>query len=122
MKPVSAAPPSLAAIESIILSAWRHVLGIATFGAHDRPFEAGATSASLIQVHYRIENQLNLTISPVMLFEHSTVAELARHLHDTLAPEEATTPIDQPPSSDRLRARQNKRRAHRAVGREDQGR
>jgi hypothetical protein len=76
----------------------------------------------LIQVHYRIENQLNLTISPVMLFEHSTVAELARHLHDTLAPEQATTPIDQPPSSDRLRARQNKRRAHRAVGREDQGR
>lgn len=122
MRPVSAAPPSLAAIESIILSAWRDVLGIATFGAHDRPFEAGATSASLIQVHYRIENQLKLTISPVALFEHPTVAELARHLHETLDPEDGTTPRDQPPSSDRLRARQNKRRTHRAAGGEDQGR
>jgi Phosphopantetheine attachment site len=122
MRRVPAPPPSLAAIESIILSAWCDVLGISTFGAHDRPFEAGATSASLIQVHYRIENQLNLTISPVMLFEHPTVAELARHLHQTLAPAEGTSPRDQPPSSDRLRARQNKRRMQGAAGRGDQGR
>jgi len=120
MKSVLAATLSLATIERTILSAWRDVLEIETFGVDDRPFEAGATSASLLQVHHRIEQQLRLSISPVALFEHPTVAELARHLHEIVAPRDGATVQDQVPLTDRMKARQSKRRTHRAGGREDE--
>lgn len=120
MKSILAAAPSLTSIESTIVSAWRDVLKIETFGVDDRPFEAGATSASLLQVHYRIEQQLNLSISPVALFEHPTAAELARHLHQMVAPRAGATMQDETGATNRLKARQSKRRAHGAGSRKEE--
>jgi len=120
MNSIPTAERSLTSIESTILSAWRDVLEIETFGINDRPFEAGATSASLLQVHYRIEQQLNLSISPVALFEHPTPAELARHLHQMATPRDGGTMQDEAGATDRLKARQSKRRAHRAGSRKEE--
>jgi hypothetical protein len=78
MTPFSTDRPTLASIENAILSIWREVLGAERFGVHDRPFEAGATSLSLIRVHHQLERRLTVSITPMALFEHPTVADLAR--------------------------------------------
>jgi hypothetical protein len=110
MEPWPVEGASVSAIEDAILSIWRDVLGLPGFGIHDRPFEAGATSESLLRVHYQIEQRLNLTIPPVALFKHPSVSEFARHLHEFLAPLDNPKLMDHPADSKRLKARRSKRR------------
>jgi hypothetical protein len=118
MEPTSPERPSLATVEGTILSSWRNVLGLPGFGLHDRPFDAGATSAGLLRVHHEIERRLNVTIAPMALFEHPTVAELARYVHDSFANAGAPRAPEQRAQDSRLGARLDKRRLrHGGTGR-----
>lgn len=75
------------------------LLGVAQVNP-DRPLvELGATSLTLVQLHRRLREELGLQVAVTDLFNHPTVAGLARHLHESHAPTpraEAPRPSAQP--------------------------
>ena len=62
--------------ERALAEVWSTVLGIGKVGLHDNFFELGGDSILAIQVISRAQ-QAGLSITPRLLFEHQTVAELA---------------------------------------------
>ncbi|HEV7667183.1 MAG TPA: amino acid adenylation domain-containing protein [Thermoanaerobaculia bacterium] len=78
----SAAPKSR--LEAIIADAWRGVLNVERMGVHDNFFDLGGHSLLLAQVHLRLReslpDDLGARLSMVELFQHPTIAALARHL------------------------------------------
>ncbi|HYO54690.1 non-ribosomal peptide synthetase [Archangium sp.] len=64
-------------LEARLLPLWREVLGVSALGLHDNFFEAGGDSILCIQLVSRM-NRAGLAITPRQLFQHQSVAELAR--------------------------------------------
>jgi non-ribosomal peptide synthase protein (TIGR01720 family) len=64
-------------IESTLAHIWQEVLGAQQMGRHDNFFEVGGHSLKAIQVVNRA-NQSAMKITVAQMFEHPTVAELAR--------------------------------------------
>ncbi|HVK26495.1 MAG TPA: amino acid adenylation domain-containing protein [Actinokineospora sp.] len=62
--------------ERFIAEIWKAALGLADIGVHDNFFEVGGTSLLLSSVHSRLDRPVPL----VALYEHPTIAALARHL------------------------------------------
>ena len=69
-------PPATPA-EEVLAGVWADVLGVERVGVHDNFFELGGDSILSIQVVVRAQ-QAGLHLSPRLLFQHQTVAELAR--------------------------------------------
>jgi amino acid adenylation domain-containing protein len=67
------------AVEQDLAEIWRRVLGIAQVGIHDNFFELGGDSILGIQVRAQAEAR-GLHFSLQQLFQHQTIAELARVL------------------------------------------
>uniref|UniRef100_UPI00403E5477 amino acid adenylation domain-containing protein n=1 Tax=Paenibacillus sp. FSL K6-1330 TaxID=2975292 RepID=UPI00403E5477 len=67
-------------LENLIADAWKAVLELDRIGIHDKYFEVGGNSISLIQLQSRLQRQLKREISIVTLFQYPTVYELAVHL------------------------------------------
>jgi amino acid adenylation domain-containing protein len=93
-QPASPAPSRpQSELEHTILEVWCSVLGIPSAGVHDNFFELGGTSLAAFSVAAQIGRRLELEISVLEIFEHATIAALARHLHwhqaDTSAVREA---------------------------------
>jgi non-ribosomal peptide synthase protein (TIGR01720 family) len=63
--------------EEVLAGVWAEVLGLPRVGAHDNFFELGGDSILSIQVVARA-HKAGLPLSPRLLFQHQTVAELAR--------------------------------------------
>ncbi|HEW98429.1 MAG: hypothetical protein DRR16_10450 [Candidatus Parabeggiatoa sp. nov. 3] len=63
--------------EERLAGIWAEVLGIERVGVHDNFFELGGDSIISIQVISRA-NQAGLQLTPRQLFQHQTIAELAR--------------------------------------------
>ena len=57
---------------------------------HDNLFEIGASSLKLIEIHENIDREFPGLIDLTELFDHPTIAELAKHLEEKIAT--ATTP------------------------------
>jgi nonribosomal peptide synthetase DhbF len=72
--------PPRSRLERQIAALWREVLGVARVGAHDNFFGLGGHSLLLLQAVARMRRELGQPISPIEIFEHPTVAALARHL------------------------------------------
>lgn len=53
---------------------------------HDNLFEIGASSLKLIEIHENIDREFPGFIDLTELFDHPTIAELAKHLEGKLAP------------------------------------
>ena len=68
--------------EQMIASIWSEVLRITTVGVHQDFFVLGGHSLLATQVISRIQKQFERDVPLRMLFEHSTVAELARALDE----------------------------------------
>lgn len=67
-----------AGLERAIAVIWENLLGVAPVGAHD-PFQAlGGKSIHLVRIHGALCEKLGRDIELVTLFEHGTVARLAR--------------------------------------------
>lgn len=66
-------------IERQLAEVWQSTLGIDGIGANDNFFDLGGDSIIGIQLISRLSD-LGLELSPEQLFEHQTVAELARQL------------------------------------------
>jgi acyl transferase domain-containing protein/acyl carrier protein len=67
-------------LEKTLAGLWQDILGIDQVGVDDNFFDLGATSLEMIQVNRRLKEILGQDISLVTFYNHSTVAELARHL------------------------------------------
>ncbi|MEP7010522.1 MAG: amino acid adenylation domain-containing protein [Acidobacteriota bacterium] len=78
----SSAPKSR--LEAIIADAWRAVLNVDRVSVQDNFFDLGGHSLLLAQVHLRLReslpDDLGARLSMVELFQHPTIAALARHL------------------------------------------
>ncbi len=78
-------------IESILIKIWSEVLGQPQIGINDNFFDLGGSSVLIIKVGERIQSELDIKTLPIVkLFQHSTIAKLAKYL-DTAA---------NPPSTD----------------------
>jgi amino acid adenylation domain-containing protein/non-ribosomal peptide synthase protein (TIGR01720 family) len=69
-------PPSEAS-EQLLAAIWGEVLGLARVGRHDNFFELGGDSILAIQIVARAR-EAGLRVTPKDLFEHQTVAKLAK--------------------------------------------
>lgn len=70
-------------MERIVASAWCEALGLPAVGLHDAFFDIGGHSLLIADVQARLSTALGREIDVVVLFEHATVAALARHLAGT---------------------------------------
>ena len=73
----STAPDS---IESRLLRICNGVLTSKQIGANDNLFEIGASSLKLIEIHEQVDREYPGHIDLTELFDHPTVADLAKHL------------------------------------------
>jgi amino acid adenylation domain-containing protein/non-ribosomal peptide synthase protein (TIGR01720 family) len=69
------AAPSTAE-EQALAAIWSQVLGLARIGVHENFFELGGDSILSIQITARA-NQAGLRLTPLQIFQHQTIAELA---------------------------------------------
>jgi amino acid adenylation domain-containing protein/non-ribosomal peptide synthase protein (TIGR01720 family) len=69
------APPETPA-EEVLVNVWKEVLGLDKVGVHDNFFELGGDSILSIQVIAKARKQ-GVEITPIQLFQHQTIAELA---------------------------------------------
>jgi hypothetical protein len=67
-----------AEIEALLLSVWREVLGSQSVGVNDNLFDVGGTSLNLIQVHAKISETLNDSVTVIDMFQHPRIRALAR--------------------------------------------
>lgn len=72
-------PPS-SPIEQRIAELWSEVLGRPALSVHDDFFRLGGHSLMATQVVARLRRALSVELSLRALFEHRTIAELARHI------------------------------------------
>ena len=79
---VSTAPDS---VEARLLNICNAVLTTRKVGPDDNLFEIGASSLKLIEIHEQIDRDYPNQVDLTELFDHPTVAELARHLSAKLA-------------------------------------
>ncbi|HEX6288832.1 MAG TPA: amino acid adenylation domain-containing protein [Herpetosiphonaceae bacterium] len=63
-------------VEQQLAEIWSQVLGVEQVGVHDNFFELGGDSILSIQIIARAK-QLGLDITPKLIFQHQTIAELA---------------------------------------------
>jgi amino acid adenylation domain-containing protein/non-ribosomal peptide synthase protein (TIGR01720 family) len=63
--------------EQTLASIWKQLLGVDPVGRHDNFFELGGDSILSIQMGARA-NQAGLRVTPKQIFEHQTIAELAK--------------------------------------------
>ncbi len=79
----SLAPDS---IESRLLRICNGVLTSKQIGPNDNLFEIGASSLKLIEIHEQVDREYPGHIDLTELFDHPTVADLAKHLSSKLTP------------------------------------
>jgi aryl carrier-like protein len=72
-------------VEARLLTICNGVLTSRKVGADDNLFEIGASSLKLIEIHEQIDRDYPNMVDLTELFDHPTVAQLAKHLSSKLA-------------------------------------
>lgn len=72
--------PPRTPMERTVAEVWADVLAHAAIGVDDNFFDVGGHSMRLVAVQKRLADRLERTVPIVDLYEHPTVASLARHL------------------------------------------
>jgi acyl carrier protein len=67
-------------VESILCAIWERILGVERVGIQDNFFELGGHSLSMMRVHHKVQQELAKKFSLMAMFEHSTIATLAKYL------------------------------------------
>ena len=70
------------ALKTLIRTTWAKALAVEEVGDHQDFFDLGATSITVIDVQYTIEEQTGLNISASALFERPTVDGWAQIISD----------------------------------------
>ncbi|WP_199853811.1 phosphopantetheine-binding protein [Plantactinospora sp. BB1] len=68
--------------ERVLAGLWVELLGVDRVGVHDNFFELGGHSLLMMQLLWRLQEQFGAEVPLELLFEASTVAELAAALDD----------------------------------------
>ena len=92
VRSAASAPPATA-LEKIIARLWEETLAIKNPGVRDNFFEVGGNSIHAVRVHTRLAQALQREFPVTALFEHPTIAALARHLSPDDPPSAVTNPI-----------------------------
>jgi len=79
--------------EKILAAIWADVLGVDRIGIHDNFFEMGGHSLLAIQLISHTEQRFGTKISVAILFQYSTIAELARLLEAEALPQSGASLI-----------------------------
>ncbi len=80
------------AMEMAVAQLWRDVLHLDRVGIHDNFFALGGDSITAIQLAHRARGA-GLAVTPLLVFQHQSIAELIAHLDaDTDTAEAATAP------------------------------
>jgi amino acid adenylation domain-containing protein len=90
--------------EESVAAAWAATLGIGRVGAHDNFFDLGGHSLLLVQLHSRLQERFGAALSLAELFQHPTLADLARRL-DELREEPAAAEDERRRTLDRAESR-----------------
>jgi hypothetical protein len=77
--PAPAAPPH-DDLERRIAGVWARVLRLPGVGVDQNFFDLGGNSMAMVEVHVRLERELNRDLSLVDLFRHPDVRSLSQHL------------------------------------------
>ena len=102
-KSTTAAPPATP-LEKIIARLWEETLAIKNPGVRDNFFEVGGNSLHAVKVHTKLAQALQREFPITALFEHPTIAALARHLNPDAEP--STNPVSGNPIQERARRQQ----------------
>jgi acyl carrier protein len=79
-------------MERAVAAAWEEVLGVPVVGVHRSFFDLGGNSLLVVQAAGRLEAALGRKVPVLDIFQHATVAALARHLSGGAEEEEAAAP------------------------------
>ena len=74
--------PPLGVVEVWLAAIWRDVLGIGDIARHDDFFALGGASLDAMRLVARIEEQAGVRVPLAVVFDHATLAELARRLSE----------------------------------------
>lgn len=97
------------ALEQTIAGVWRSLLRLDTVGIHDSFFDLGGDSLGLMQLHHRLQSELNIQFELMDLFRYPTIAALAEFLNAT-APAQATTANEAQRQQGKVRLQQQRQR------------
>ena len=92
--------PPRTPLEELLADIWRDLLKVEQIGVHQNFFELGGHSLLATQVVARLRHILDLDLPLRTLFEHPTVAQLAREIDTQLAlsftdwPKDGSPPIE----------------------------
>jgi amino acid adenylation domain-containing protein len=104
-------------LEGKISGVWQAVLGVGPVNVNTNYFDAGGSSLRLLELHHRLESDLQVQVSVVDLFKYPSIRALSRHLagkHSVVEAGPAAWPTPDRASMQRLeaqRAQRNKVRA-----------
>ncbi|MEU8975265.1 amino acid adenylation domain-containing protein [Streptomyces monashensis] len=94
--------------ERRVAALWSEVLGLSAVSVHDNFFDLGGNSLALAKLHSRVVAAFGRELPITALFEHPTVAALAKALDSARRPGESTDGIAEPRRPQRS-GRQNRR-------------
>ncbi|MFD2169274.1 non-ribosomal peptide synthetase [Tumebacillus lipolyticus] len=101
-------------LEKRIASLWQEVLRVEKVGVHDNFFELGGQSIMIVQLHRMLQEQLDVQLAVVQLFQYPTVRSLAQFIagtHDTSIVDSGKNRADTRQSlRERRQARANRRK------------
>lgn len=70
-------------LEEVLVQVWSEFFGIKHIGIHDKLFELGATSLSIIQLNENLRKKLGMNIPIVKFFTYPTIHSLANYLEES---------------------------------------
>jgi acyl carrier protein len=71
--------------EILLAALWSEILGVERVGIHDNFFDLGGHSLLLMRLHGQVAAETGIDLPVLELFEHPTVAMLARRLNELAA-------------------------------------
>lgn len=101
------------ALEQTIARVWQALLQLDTVGIHDSFFDLGGDSLGLIQLHQRLQSELNTQFELMDLFRYPTITALAEFLSAAAAPTNAPPTADPDAQRQQGKARLQQQRQRR---------
>jgi len=67
-------------VERTLCAIWGQILGVERVGIQDNFFDLGGHSLTMMRVHHKVQQELAKKFPLMTMFEHSTIAALAKYL------------------------------------------
>jgi len=71
-------------VERKLVEIWQELLGVAPIGIHDNFFELGGHSIKVMEVVFRMEEELSIKVPVRVMFETGDIESLARFINTEL--------------------------------------